>query len=589
MSGDLHDEIRDRLKRRQGRGRIIGDLLRDPNFEHMTPAQVADIIGEVEAEPVPAKKATAVVPVPVEENVLAVVADSSIPTAAIIENASDVFVQQFAPVLVNGALRTTAGGLSEPAAGPKTSVFLGSYQKIGFYKTGKNGRSYFVKGDCAAAVFETVKSRAPIVRIGKSTFLGGQFIDSPGLHAAHGYYCTETIPALDYHGPAKQAVIELYEALFQLFPFVDEDHLVRLFAAVLSPFLLMHINGPCPAFLITAHNPGDGKTLLGKSIALLADGETVVVPWGAGLKFEENLLAALDSDCRVIIVDNVKGELGGATIEALLTTRKIRANLKYEGSRIFDADKIFFITGNNIILTPDMARRVVRIRVDRQGSPQPENMPDLEVLVPQDRARLLGMIKTVLTSWDGSMLPVVGHKSFEQWAGTIGGILSACGACVDPLHLIDPAALAIDHDGDSIRWGDLLDSWFSKLGESTWGATEIIAAAGTSTVKAAIGHYPGDPARALGAALTAMNGRVLCGYRITRERKRIFTTNGDRDMNVYRLRRVVDALTNDCTLSVLSNPYPTRESFGTDHYNGVSHMCIAGPDSTGNNQTNGEF
>ncbi|MBU1068878.1 hypothetical protein KJ975_04835, partial [Myxococcota bacterium] len=57
-TGDLHDEIRARLKRRQGRGRIIGDLLKDPNFEHMTPAQVADIIGEVEAEPVPAKKAT---------------------------------------------------------------------------------------------------------------------------------------------------------------------------------------------------------------------------------------------------------------------------------------------------------------------------------------------------------------------------------------------------------------------------------------------------------------------------------------------------------------------------------------------------
>ena len=492
----------------------------------------------------------------------------------------------FSPVLVNGALRLTTGGLSDAATGYKSSVFLGAYQQIAFRRITQNGPVYFVKSDIAAGVYESVKRAAPPVRLGKAAFIGGRFVDELGLHSNLAYYCTETTGVIDYDGPAADAVRDLFNALFRLFPLTDADHLVRLFAALLTPFLMLHIDGPIPAILIAAHNPGDGKTLLAKVFALLADGDAVIVPWGNGPKFGEDLLAALDSDCRVVIVDNVRGELGGPGIEALITSRKLRGNLKYEGSRVFVNDKLIIVTGNNVIVTPDMARRVMRILVDRKGQPQPSDMPDLEALIPRERGRLLGMVKAILTAWDGTVLPVQGHKSFEQWAGTVGGILSACGAISEPLRLIDPDAIAADHDADTIRWGGLLDTWHSKLGEGAWSASEIVGACGTTMVKGAVNNFPGDPQRALGLALSSMNGRVLCGYRISREKQRIYTPGGEKDVNVYRLRKVLESVDNDCTLSVLSSRSLTREREEKKFQ--VPHACICQPDSTDNVQTNHE-
>lgn len=577
---DLLDEIRARVRRRQKDPRIIADLLKEKNFSHMTPAQLAELIADVRDEVQQAQQE------PEQDTGTDVYADASLPNAQVIRAASRVFCESFSPVLVNGALRLTAGGLSDPATTAKSGVFQGAYQQINFYRRTDKGKKFFVHGAISAGVFETVKRAAPEVRIGKAAFIGGQFVDAPGLHAAHRYYCTETTPALDYQGPGKHAVVELFDSLFRLFPFTDPDHLVRLFAAILTPFLMMQIAGPIPAFLISAHNPGNGKTLLAKCVSLLADGgvKALVVPWGAGSKFYEDLLGSLDSDARVVVIDNVQGELGGPTIEALITSRKIRGNLKYESSRDFNTDKVFFFTGNNVILSSDMTRRLVQIQVDRGGAPAPDDLPDLEQVIPADRGRLLGMVKTILTGWDGALLPVKGHRSFEQWAGTIGGVLASCGAPVENFRLIDPEALAQDHDADVIKWGDILQSWFSRLGESAWSANEIIAGVGTAAIKKAVSGYPGDTARALGTALCAMNGRVLCGFLITREQQKVYTAAGETYRNAYRLSKISEGGI-VCTLRVPSSPNNTREgvSCGDD----VS-PCIVGLDTTRENQTTEE-
>jgi hypothetical protein len=53
----------------------------------------------------------------------------------------------------------------------------------------------------------------------------------------------------------------------------------------------------------------------------------------------------------------------------------------------------------------------------------------------------------------------------------------------------------------------------------------------------------GDEARALGAALSSMNGRIINGYRFYKEKQRVFTSEGQHEKNVYSLEKVGD---HDC-------------------------------------------
>lgn len=463
-------------------------------------------------------------------------ADPCRPPDEVVKDAVDVYKARFGTIKVNNALRTTHNGLSSPCNRFSDSVFLGPYQTLRFHAPGKTGRNYSGRPGLAAAVYEEVIAQADATRVGRAAWIGGRWVDTPGLHKGVQYYCTETHQATgDYSNP-KEAVLSLWEGVYRDFPFTDPDCLHRVLAAILTPFLMTVIKGPIPCFLHNAPNRGDGKTLLAQTFGLIADGDECLLPWGTDDKFQENLLSALDSDKRYLIIDNVKGEVGGSLLEAIITSRKVLGNVKYGNTREFSVDKVIIITGVNVILTPDMARRVVRIVVDRKGKEQPENMEALERYIEENRPTLLGCVRAMLQAWDGRVLPVKGHKTFEQWAGTMAGIFSSCGLLQEELSLINPEAVAEQHDADVMRWGDLLDAWWGRWGDTRMTANEIAMTVGIGAVRYATGCRS-DEVRNLGAALAGMDGRLIAGYRIVRARIKVATQDSENEKNVYSLER----------------------------------------------------
>jgi hypothetical protein len=352
---------------------------------------------------------------------------------------------------------------------------------------------------------EAVMARAPVVRAGGAAWTPSGWVSSRGV--CGDYYCTEDVrDVLIDDDPT-----EHLWALFRDFPLIDADARRRVLAAVLTAVCAPAIDGPMPAFLVCAHNPGDGKTLLAQLISVIADGAEAVVPWHDDEdRTRELLLAALDEPGRVVILDNVRGRLGGSILETILTSTHVVGSRKYEKARKYRVDKLIIITGNDPRVTPDMARRVVRIQVDRGGELPPIDLPEVLAMARARRPEWLACVRAILDGWDRVKRPIHGCRSYEAWSGLIGGVLG------DDWTPIDAARVAAEHDPDALAWMPALEALAARQGRSPMSVSEILAATGRSAWEGLLRGGRGTPEAQLGAMLSAMARTVAMSWVMNR-------------------------------------------------------------------------
>jgi len=444
-------------------------------------------------------------------------------TAALGAAAAEHLRRHRAPVIVQDALRWTQPAYSGPITDSSALPWKSAWQAIPWHD-GKRPLRRAPPVDGIA--LETLITASPRVISGGSGLTPSGWVDKAGLHG--GYYCTETVPTESVFSPEA----DLWE-LFKDFPLVDPDSRLRTLSALLTAVSLTAITGPIPAYLISAHNPGDGKTLIARIIMTIADGAESVVPWHDDEdRTRELLLNALDSPARVVILDNVRGRLGGSILETILTATAIVGSRKYERARTFDARKLVIITGNDPRVTPDMARRVVRIQVDRGGQLPPADLPDVLELAKSGRAKWMSCLKTMLDRWDKVRRPIHGCRSYEAWSGLIGGVL---GAEWTP---IDAAKVAAEHDPDALLWLPALEAIFSRMGEDAGSVGEILAATGRACWEGLLrGGRGGTVEMQIGIALAGAAGRAIGHYRIVREDVQVYTSNGYEQRRKYKVIR----------------------------------------------------
>jgi len=519
---DLHEEIRVRLRRRQGRARIVGDLLKDGNYSHLTPAQVAQVIDEVEGEPPE--------PTPATEGILIT---PHLTSEELGHAAADYLTRERAPVIVQGALRWTRPDYSTPITDTGALAWRGAWQRVPWH----DGKRVVRRAPpCDGVALEAILARSPVVRAGGVAWTRDGWVSTRGVRGD--YYCVEDVhDVLIEDDPVEH----LWE-LFRDFPLVDEDARRRVMAAVLTAICAPAIDGPMPAFLVCAHNPGDGKTLLAQLISVLADGREAVVPWHDDEdRTRELLLAAYDEPGRVVILDNVRGRLGGSIIETILTSTHIVGARKYERARQYRTDKLIVITGNDPRVTPDMARRVVRVQVDRGGELPPVDLPDVLAMARARRPEWLACIRAILEQWDRVRRQIPGCRSYEAWSGLIGGVL---GVDWSP---IDAARVAAEHDPDALAWMPALEALYARQGASPMSVSEILAVTGRTAWEGLLRGRRGTPEAQIGAALSTMAGRAIGHYRIVRSEVQVHTSDGLRTRGRYRIDRLGDNVSNAVT------------------------------------------
>ena len=300
------------------------------------------------------------------------------------------------------------------------------------------------------------------------------------------------------------------------FPFTSKAEKAHAVAMLLLGFLRSMIGGPTPLHLIEKPSPGTGATLMVDAIAtvLTGVGVSVMTEGSSEEEWRKRLTSQLRRSPFLIAIDNLRQPLNSSALAAALTA-------PFWEDRILGVSEIvrlpihtvWVATGNNPVLSNEMARRVVRIRLDA-GVDQPWRRegfrhPDLIGWVQHHRAQLVHAGLVLCQAWIAEGRPSGGRRigSYENWSHAIGGVLGVVGI-EGFLANQDEVLAAVD--GEAAEWRSFVSAWWARFGQVEVGTKELFDVAqqleGLTTLGTGNEH---SQRTRLGKALGKMRDRVF--------------------------------------------------------------------------------
>ena len=249
-------------------------------------------------------------------------------------------------------------------------------------------------------------------------------------------------------------------ALVAEFPFGDRkaDGQSRNEAIVISAMLamfaapLLRPTARRMNFMFSSNSVGSGKTLLAQLAIISTLGTCDVQPLPEN---QEDWRKILDTESLAgspyILFDDCNGYLKSPTLNAFLTAatwtgRKMNTQQKFAVPKIATV----FLTGNNLEVTPDVARRFLHCRMltdeaDPQARKIEKVFSDEWLEKPSTRAQLLACLWSIVRSWDaaGRPSPTRIVRGYEPWCAVFGGMVQHAGFG-DPME-----PLPVEESGNS--------------------------------------------------------------------------------------------------------------------------------------------
>jgi hypothetical protein len=319
-------------------------------------------------------------------------------------------------------------------------------------------------------------------------------------------------------GLAKRLILE---ELFGDFPFSGDADRAHALGALLSPFVREVIDSPLPLHVVDAPTPGTGKGLLAQAIVLVSTGAYpgVVSEKDDNEELRKTITALLLEGASAVLIDNVTRKLGQVSLAALLTARTWRDRLLDKSKTVEVPNRtLWIVTGNNVAMNDEMARRSVRIRLDagveepwhRQGF---RHDPLLE-WADEHRGELVWAALVLVANWLARGAQPFTERtlgSFEVWARVVGGVLRDAGI---EGFLQRQTQVRSEMDRESASWAALFAAWWSEYGDQPMAEGELM--------RIAEDHLPGivgngsDRSRStrFGLALGRKRGRIFAGFRL---------------------------------------------------------------------------
>ena len=266
----------------------------------------------------------------------------------------------------------------------------------------------------------------------------GTILDAPGYDTATGFlYLPDpdlTVPPIpDLPTPYQiRSAVELIQTPVAEFPFVSEDDRPTWIGLLFTPALRPVLPGPYQMGVITATNPGSGKTKLAKMITTLHGGvQRGELPRNADELRKSITAALMDTTAPVITFDNLTGVIRSSVLESLLTTNYWTDRWLGQNRSVTAAnDRLWLTTGNNAQFGGDLARR--RITTVALNPPEANHhlrtdftIKDLDAWMLQHRGKLLAAILTIARGWVVAGKPIVAVRSddYAPWVGGLRGML----------------------------------------------------------------------------------------------------------------------------------------------------------------------
>lgn len=355
----------------------------------------------------------------------------------------------------------------------------------------------------------------------------GTLITTPGYHPdarllyvpAPGFTVPD-IPKRPAEAEIAAARELICEDLFGDFPFTGEAERAHVVALLLLGFLRGMIDGPTPLHLIEKPTPGTGATLMVDAVAtiLTGTGASVMTEGRDDEEWRKRVTAKLRQIPSIILIDNLRAKLDSSAVAAALTA-------PFWEDRVLGASEmtrlpircLWIATGNNPEFSNEMARRLVRIRLDanveRPWQRKGFRHPDLMVWIRANRGRIVAACLTLCQAWIAAGKPR-GAKtigSYENWAQVIGGVLTTAGI---PGFLSNLEDMMEASDTEGTAWNGFIAGWWDHYGTAEVGAGDLLDLA-----------LNADPTLPVGRAGKAIDAADL-GRGISRMRDRVFDLDG---------------------------------------------------------------
>lgn len=298
----------------------------------------------------------------------------------------------------------------------------------------------------------------------------GSVLQLPGYHPAGVLYQPGAdFPEVPDHPTLDdaQGAAELLLDLIAEFPVATPAHRSAWLASILTPIARLAFRGPAPLFGFEANRAGAGKSLLSDIIAYLVTGcefsrDSFTTDDN---EMRKAILATAIEGERLLLFDNVEGELGCPALDRTLTAGTISGRILGTNQKVSNlpVKTTWYATGNNWSIIGDTVRRVCICRLEtREENPEERagfKYPDLVAHVIGNRPQLLVAALTLLRAWFANGCPNMRLKSwgsFDDWSRVVRNPIVWAGYA-DPGETRQEVREQADVDGNNFR--ALLAGW----------------------------------------------------------------------------------------------------------------------------------
>jgi len=291
-----------------------------------------------------------------------------------------------------------------------------------------------------------VNSRPPVTfmsRLSEVPILAtdGKFIASEGFHKESAVYYLPHPDLRDIDltneppGPAEiEGAVALIDDLLADFPFVEDCDKAHAIAFALLPFMRMTIKGRTPLFRFEAPQPGTGKSLLMRLLASLGCSEiSDLSPTREEEEWRKRITAALRESPDAFLIDNAD-TLESTHLKKLLTDDVWQDRQLGSSERVkHPVQCVFGATLNNPIVSPEIMRRSLRVRIDARTerpelrAPSGFRHPSIEEYAAENRGSLVAAFLTVARASSVSDMTALILGGYEGFCRRMFAVLTAAG------------------------------------------------------------------------------------------------------------------------------------------------------------------
>ncbi len=176
------------------------------------------------------------------------------------------------------------------------------------------------------------------------------------------------------------------------------------------------------------------------------------------------------------------------------------------------------MTGNNVAMNDEMARRSVRIRLDA-GVEEPWHRQgfrhdSLLEWVDEHRGELVWAALVLVANWLARGAEPFTERtlgSFEPWARVIGGVLRDAGITG---FLQGRRQMQSEADRETASWAAFLEAWWREYGDQPMTAGELLTVAEDALPEVVGNGSDRSRSTRLGLALGRKRGRVFAALRL---------------------------------------------------------------------------